>query len=289
MLARAGEIISEFLNVDFVDLNLGCPIDGVVKQGAGAAFTNTGSALLTRPSKLDNIVTSLNHCLNDIPLTIKIRTGLLEKKRVAHQIVAKEWDLAAITLHGRSQQARYSKLADWEYIGECGKSSRVPFFGNGDIYTQSDYYEKLDISGVSGCMIGRGALQKPWLFTEIKEKRIWDITSTERLDILKDFCNYGMEQWGSDTVGVNTTRRFLCEWLSHLYRYVPVGVLLDAQLRPQVMNHRPPPFKGRNELETLMASPNCADWIKISEMVLGPCPESFIFTPKHKSSAWEAS
>lgn len=93
-----------------------------------------------------------------------------------------------------------------------------------------------------------------------------------------------MEAWGSDTVGVNQTRRFLCEWLSHLYRYVPVGLL---EVLPQRINARPPAYFGRDELETLMASGDCTDWIKISEMLLGKAPEDFKFVPKHKSNAWE--
>ncbi len=136
----------------------------------------------------------------------------------------------------------------------------ILFKGCGDILSHQDYYQHMENTKISGCMIARGALYKPWLFKEIKEKRDWDISAAERFDILKKFTNYGLEHWGSDSQGVETTRRFLLEWLSFLYRYIPIGIL--EQL-PQQINLRPPSFFCRNELETLMASPNCSDWVKI--------------------------
>jgi len=125
---------------------------------------------------------------------------------------------------------------------------------------------------------------QPWLFTEIKEQRHWDITSGERLNILKDFVHFGLEHWGSDSKGVETTRHFLLEWLSYTCRYIPVGLL---DIIPQRLNWRPPSFYGRDDLETLMASDSAADWIRISEMLLGKVPEGFTFAPKHKSNAYD--
>lgn len=181
-------------------------------------------------------------------------------------------------------------MANWEYISEVAKSQsdkypRIPIIGNGDIFSFQDYEEKIAHEGLSKtAMLGRGALIKPWLPTEIKERRHWDISATERLDILKDFVRFGLEHWGSDQQGVNNTRRFLLEWLSFLHRYVPVGLL---EVVPQQMNQRPPTHLcGRSDLETLFLSQHSADWIKISEMLLGPVPDGFQFQPKHKASGY---
>lgn len=100
---------------------------------------------------------------------------------------------------------------------------------------------------------------------------------------MPQFAEYGLSHWGSDTLGVNLTRRFLCEALSFQHRYIPIGLL---ERMPPMINERPPSYKGRNELETLLASPYVGDWLKIAEMFLGPPDESFTFSPKHKSNAY---
>ena len=83
--------------------------------------------------------------------------------------------------------------------------------------------------------------------------------------MLKKFCDFGLEHWGSDQKGVNTVRRFLLEWLSFLHRYVPCGLL---ERLPQRMIDRSPHFVGRDDLETLMGSKDSRDWVKISELHL---------------------
>ena len=201
------------------------------------------------------------------------------------------------------------------YIYSCAARSSVPLIGNGDVFSYEDAEAALSASGgVSAVMVARGALIKPWIFTEIKEKRHWDISATERFELLQKFTRYGLEHWGTDDLGLARTRNFLLEWLSFLHRcaslrcsavqvaqglfylslllitassrgrYVPVGLL---ERLPAKVQERPPPFCGRSELETLMASPNAEDWVSLSERLLGKVPENFTFTPKHKSHAYE--
>ena len=70
-------------------------------------------------------------------------------------------------------------------VAETDVVALVPIFGGGDVFSSQDYWEKLEQSDVDGIMIGRGALIKPWIFTEIKERREWDISSRERLELLR--------------------------------------------------------------------------------------------------------
>ncbi|KAJ9091265.1 hypothetical protein QFC19_009175 [Naganishia cerealis] len=277
--------------IDFVDINLGCPIDLVFQRGAG-------SALFGRPNQLEKILVGMNSVLGDIPLTVKFRMGISKDELIAHKFIprfAHEWGVSAMTLHGRTRQQRYSKLANWAYIKECVDTLRAsaadsglpapPMFGNGDCFSAQQYYEEMEASGVDGIMVARGALIKPWIFTEIKERREWDISATERLEGIRKYAEFAVSHYGSDTRGVNTARRFLCEALSFQHRYIPIGLL---ERMPPQMNERPPQYRGRNELETLLASTDSRDWVKISEMFLGKSPEDFEFIPKHKSNSYGA-
>ncbi|PYI27755.1 FMN-linked oxidoreductase [Aspergillus indologenus CBS 114.80] len=315
---KATEALSQMTpHLRLIDLNCGCPIDLVFREGAG-------SALLEHPSKLEKIIRGMNTVSGEIPVTVKIRMGTKDNSPNALKLTERlllggyESHLfggggagaAAITLHGRSRQQRYTKSANWEYISECAalikrlnekqdeiadtirepdartqpNGGKVWFLGNGDCFSHIDYDEHINNAGVDTVMIGRGALIKPWLYEEIQAGQYLDKSSSERLTYIEKFAKYGLETWGSDEHGVGTTRRFLLEWLSFARRYVPLGLL--EYLPPQI-NDRPPAFRGRDDMETLMASTNYKDWIKITEMFLGPAHKDFKFEPKHKSNSYD--
>jgi len=255
---------------------MGCPIDVVCNRGCGAG-------LAVKHNRVQGIVRTMSDLLS-CPLTVKMRMGYENDRPTAHKLIPRlaDWGAAAVTLHGRSRQQRYSKSANWDYIAECAPLTTLPLIGNGDAFSYEDVDAAFRVEGgVSSVMVARGALVKPWLCTEIKERRHWDISASERLDMLKTFTRYGLEHWGSDEIGVSRTRNFLLEWLSFLYRYIPIGLL---EVMPPRIQERAPAFVGRSDLETLMASPDAADWVRITEMLLGPAPSSFHFTPKHKAN-----
>ncbi|KAL3471976.1 hypothetical protein BJX99DRAFT_236308 [Aspergillus californicus] len=316
---KATEVLSALTpNLRVIDLNCGCPIDLLYREGSG-------SALLDMPAKLEKILRGMNSVSQEIPISVKIRTGTKDNTPNAQKLVERlvlggyessllgtgPCGVAAITLHGRSRQQRYTKEANWEYISETAalikrlneKAEEVTdtirepeermrpnggktwFLGNGDCYSHFDYDNHINHAGVDSVMVGRGALVKPWIFEEIKTGQYLDKSASERLSYVEKFAKYGLETWGSDEYGVGITRRFLLEWLSFASRYVPIGLL---EYLPPKLNDRPPYWRGRDDLETLLGSTNYKDWIKISEMFLGPAHKDFKFEPKHKSKSYEA-
>lgn len=298
--AKAAELIYKYVNqnVSEINLNCGCPIDLLFRKGEG-------SALMQNPNRMRNLLRVMNDCSGDIPVTVKMRMGVFDKKPVAVDIVERlldAGDIGAVTIHGRSRQQRYTKEANWDYIEQVGKvvkeynekyeekkdvSDRVnPVYliGNGDCYTYEDWYEHTERDGIDSVMIARGALIKPWIFEEIEAQQYLDKSSTERLKIIEDYSKFALQHWGTDDYGINTSRRYLCEFLSFTYRYIPVGIL---ERLPPKLNQRPPKWKGRDEMETLLGSDDYRDWIKITEMFLGKADTNFSFIPKHKSNSYE--
>ncbi|WKY07894.1 hypothetical protein Q1695_007410 [Nippostrongylus brasiliensis] len=274
-MTKAAQILVDEMKIDFIDVNMGCPIDVVNQKGGGCALPN-------RPNKMVEVLSAMRAVMGSVPLTVKIRTGIREGSLTADETIRTMVTTSArpdlITFHPRS------KLANWDFVNPCLREcGEVPLWVCGDVLSWEDYHSRLDDYPIDGIMIGRGALIKPWIFTEIDERRTWDISASERLDLMKQFVNYGLDHWGSDDAGVERTRRFLLEWLSFQCRYIPVGIL---ERLPQRMNDRPPLYRGRNELETLLSSHRAADWISISRMLLGPTPEGFTFIPKHKASSY---
>ena len=259
----------------FFELNCACPIDLVYNKGMGAS-------LCERPSRIEAIISAMR-AATEKPITIKVRTGK-EENTIAKDLIPilYESGVANVSIHGRTKNQRYYRDADWDYISECVKESKIPVIGVGDIYRYTDF-EKAKEKGVCSVAIARGALVKPWIFKEIKEKIDYDISSSERIDILREYAEFGLTHWGSDEKGVNTVRDFMCHHLTFMTRYVPVHCCEEKNLVPSLKVR---PYEGicyRDEMEKLLASNKNEDLVKITEMFLGKAPDNFVFVPKHKS------
>lgn len=148
-------------HVDIIDVNMGCPVNKVVKGGAG-------SALLKEPQKIYDIVKSLKENY-DLPITIKIRAGWDHNSINCDKVakLANQARVDAIAIHGRTRSDFYTGVANLDYIKMVKDAVTCPVIGNGDIKDYSSAQNMLDQTHVDGLMIGRAALGNPWIFEEI--------------------------------------------------------------------------------------------------------------------------
>jgi tRNA-dihydrouridine synthase B len=158
-LVKACQLV-EKMGADFVDLNLGCPVPKVVKNGAG-------SAMCRNPSELGKTLAAMVRSVK-IPVTIKIRTGWDSTARNALDVVnaARDAGVIWVAIHGRTRAQGYSGEADWDFIGEVKAKSSIPIIGNGDITNAELALMRMKTFGVDAVLIGRGALRNPFIFEQ---------------------------------------------------------------------------------------------------------------------------
>ncbi len=213
----------------FVDLNVGCPIHDVVRRGMGAT-------LMRRPAVVGRIVGALVAAV-PVPITVKLRTGWREGRANCLELgrIAEAEGAAAVTLHARSREQRYSKAADWNQVAELAAALSVPVIGNGDLLTHYEAERRRASSGCAGVMLARGALIKPWLFREIAERRSIEPSAAERVAVYVEFVGYLREHFGDDERGRERALRFLAWHLDFFSRYRPLpeaGFAAAAAMHP---------------------------------------------------------
>ena len=151
-----------------IDLNMGCPVNKVVKTGAGSALMKD---LPLAASILDASVRAA--APYHVPVTVKFRKGWDETtvNCVSFAAMCRDHGAAAVTVHARTRDQMYSGAADWEAIAAVAselKGSGVPVFGNGDVKNGADAIRMLETTGADGVMIGRAAQGNPWIFARVK-------------------------------------------------------------------------------------------------------------------------
>lgn len=198
----------------WIDINCGCPIRDVVRRGMGAV-------LMRKSGALGRLVEAMTAAL-PVPVTVKLRLGWSDSYTV-HEVarIAEEAGAAAIGVHGRTREQRYSKAADWDAIAEVAAARSVPVIGNGDLFTFYEVERRWQESGVASVMLGRGALIKPWIFREIAERRAIEPDARERLGIALELAGYMKAHFRDDEKGRQRAMRFLPWHLGFFCRYRP--------------------------------------------------------------------
>ncbi|MBC2162409.1 tRNA dihydrouridine synthase DusB [Listeria booriae] len=156
-LVEAAKFVAENTTADIIDINMGCPVNKIIKCEAGAKW-------LLDPNKVYDMVSAVVDAV-DKPVTVKMRIGWDDEHvfAVENAQAAERAGASAVAMHGRTRVQMYEGKADWNVLAEVKKNISIPFMANGDVQTPEDAKAILEQTGADGVMIGRAALGNPWM------------------------------------------------------------------------------------------------------------------------------
>ncbi|MDR2964409.1 MAG: tRNA dihydrouridine synthase DusB [Treponema sp.] len=177
---KAAVIITP-LRPSAIDINAGCPVPKVVKNGAG-------SALMKNPSNIGKVVEAAvrasRECHNEVPVTIKMRSGW-DSQSINYAECARiavEAGASMVSLHPRTRAQGYGGKSDWNHLTDMVSRLSVPVTGSGDLYTPEDVQRMLQETGCAAVMFARGAMGNPFIFSQSRsflETGSWEQASFE--------------------------------------------------------------------------------------------------------------
>lgn len=184
-LKRAADFIQTNTKANIVDINMGCPVNKVIKNEAGAKW-------LKDPDKIYHIIKEVTSVL-DIPLTVKMRTGWNSPDlAVENALAAESGGVAALTMHGRTREQMYTGTADLETLTKVASSlTKIPFIANGDIRSVEEAKQRIEEVGADAVMVGRTAMGNPYIFHQINHyletgEKLPDLTFADKLGIASE-------------------------------------------------------------------------------------------------------
>ncbi|BDH59954.1 tRNA-dihydrouridine synthase [Ureibacillus massiliensis 4400831 = CIP 108448 = CCUG 49529] len=156
-LVEAAKYVDQNTNANIIDINMGCPVNKIIKCEAGAKW-------LLDPNKIYEMVSAVVDAVKK-PVSVKMRIGWDEDHifAIENAQAAERAGASAIAMHGRTRVQMYEGKANWEVLKEVKKNIKIPFIGNGDVETPQDAKRMLDEVGADAVMIGRAALGDPWM------------------------------------------------------------------------------------------------------------------------------
>ncbi|MFA5131018.1 MAG: tRNA-dihydrouridine synthase [Patescibacteria group bacterium] len=215
--AVAAKIITEKIKPDGIDINFGCPVPKVIKQGAGAGLMKN---LPVARAAIEAVLAN-----TDLPVSIKIRTqaGMVTAAQFLENI--SDLPVSALMIHGRSLAQGFAGVSDWKIIKSLHKYFRGVILVNGGINNLADAKKALRQSGANGLGLARGALGRPWLFKEIKKDLVINLSDKKIFKIALAHAELEQAQKG---------RRGIIEFRKHLVWYMQ-GLAGAAKLREQLV------------------------------------------------------
>ena len=199
----AAKLISNETSASILDINMGCPVPKIVKNGEGSKLLQD----------LDLVGKIVNTAVKNskIPVTVKIRTGWDKEHIVAVEAakVIEDNGASMIAVHGRTRSEFYTGKADWSIIKKVKESVLIPVVGNGDIDSLDTAKKRIDETGVDGVMIARAALGNPWIFNGRKPDK------SELLEIMLKHLELELKYKG-EYAGIREMRPHLCAYIKGL-------------------------------------------------------------------------
>jgi len=162
-MGQAAAFINDLGTADIIDINFGCSVRKVIRQGAGAA-------LMKEPDLARDIIKAVRNA-TPLPFTIKIRSGwdASGDQAMALAKIAEDQGVDAIAVHPRTAVQGFRGKADWQLIARLKQAVRIPVIGNGDIITPRDAGEMLAQTGCDAVMVGRAAMANPFILSQIEQ------------------------------------------------------------------------------------------------------------------------
>lgn len=198
---KAARIIED-LGFDVLDLNCGCPVDKITKDGSG-------SGMLKNPGLIGDVIANMVAAVK-IPVTVKIRAGWDESSINAAEItqIAEQAGAKALCVHGRTRAQAYKGPANWDYIKNCKEVAKnIKIIGNGDLFDAESVKRMFEYTGCDAVLISRGTLGQPWIVEDV----IMLLSGQPTIDRNFDHCRQALYEHFLYTMAYQPPRRVAIE------------------------------------------------------------------------------